>query len=251
MRNACYGRGEYSSHVRRRLIVYTISILPDKMSKKRSPIWCFYTIGGDNDRHAKCNECGTPVPRGGSAVKSFTTTNLVNHLKSKHKDLHQQYIDKKESMVAEAIARSQPSTSTSRQVTIAESIDRTRAWSTNDARALAVSRKIGEMIARDSQPYSIVSDCGFTALLKVLEPRYNLPSRKYITDKVIPEIESDVRGVVKDQMKDVEWFSFTSDIWSTEVSNDSLQLIGLLNHLKRSVLCYMLRHCQDHTLVRC
>ena len=110
----------------------------------------------------------------------------------------------------------------SRQLSIQESTDRTRVWATNDAKALRVSRKIGEMIAIDCQPLSIVSDREFVHLLKTLEPRYQIPSRKYITDMVIPDIESDVRARVKEDMKDVRCFSFTSDIWSTEVSNDSL-----------------------------
>ena len=129
-------------------------------------------------------------------MKSFTTTNLVTHLKTDHKELYQQFTARKEVMEAELVARNQTSTSASlpRQVTLTESIDRTRTWSTSDDRALHISRKIGEMVARDSQPFSIVSDAGFLDLLKALEPRYQVLSRKYITDKVIPQIESDVKG---------------------------------------------------------
>lgn len=68
------------------------------------------------------------------------------------------------------------------------------------------------MIALDCQPFSIVSDTGFGRLMNALEPRYQIPSRKYITDKVIPDIESDVRDKVKENMNDASWFSFTSDI---------------------------------------
>ena len=34
--------------------------------------------------YAKCGICGKLVARGGASVKAFNTTNLVNHLKSKH-----------------------------------------------------------------------------------------------------------------------------------------------------------------------
>ena len=37
----------------------------------------------------------------------------------------------------------------------------------------------------DCHPLSLVEDEGFTRLLKELEPRYSLPSRKYITENVI------------------------------------------------------------------
>ena len=86
------------------------------------------------------------------------------------------------------------SSASSRQLTFQESTDRTRVWATNDAKALRVSRRISEMIAIDCQPLSIVSDTGFVRLLNALEPRYQIPSRKYITDTVILDIESDVRA---------------------------------------------------------
>ena len=61
-------------------------------------------------------------------MKSFTTTNLVTHLKTNHKELYQQFTARKEAMEAELVARNQASTSASlpRQATLTESIDRTR-----------------------------------------------------------------------------------------------------------------------------
>ena len=44
------------------------------------------------------------------------------------------------------------------------------------------------MIAIDCHPLSVAEDVHFNRVLKALEPRYNCPSRKYITDCVIPEI---------------------------------------------------------------
>ena len=115
-----------------------------------------------------------------------------------------------------------PPSSSSRQLTLQEAADRTRVWATSNARALRITRKIGEMIAVDCQPLSIVSDPGFVRLLGTVEPRYQIPSRKYITDKALPDIASDVKAKVEMTMNGVQWFSFTSDIWSTGISNDSL-----------------------------
>ena len=68
-----------------------------------------------------------------------------------------------------------PPSSSSRQLTLQEAADRTRVWATSDARALRITRKIGEMIAVDCQPLSIVSDPGFVRLLgTVVEPRYQI-----------------------------------------------------------------------------
>ena len=78
------------------------------------------------------------------------------------------------------------------------------------------------MIALDLQPFSIVEDGGFVRLIQQLEPRYKLPSRRYITQSVIPHISTGMTMVVRRMITDVDYISLTTDIWSTEISNDSL-----------------------------
>ena len=63
-----------------------------------------------------------------------------------------------------------------KQLSLAETEVRVKSWDINDPRTIRIHQKIAEMMALDFQPYSIVSDTGFTELL-TLEPRYNLPSR--------------------------------------------------------------------------
>lgn len=136
------------------------------------------------------------------------------------------------------------SSTTMRQLSLRESCDRSRIWATNDSRALRISRKIGEMVAVDCQPLSIVNDTGVTRLMNAIEPRYHIPSRKYLTETVLPEIRCDVRDKVKEEIKGVSWLSFTSDIWSTEVSSDSLLSLTahwLTNSFQRK---YVIVHAQ-------
>ena len=109
-----------------------------------------------------------------------------------------------------------------RQLTMQESDERVRVWDVNHPKAQRVHQRIGEMIAIDSQPFSIVEDDGFVQLLNILEPRYSVPSRRYITETILPRIKESVESNVRAELADVKWFSFTTDIWSTEVSDDSL-----------------------------
>jgi hypothetical protein len=53
-------------------------------------------------------------------------------------------------------------------------------------KAKAITRAVG-MIAVDLRPYSIVENEGFRELLKILEPRYPIISRKELTETVVPE----------------------------------------------------------------
>jgi len=97
-----------------------------------------------------------------------------------------------------------------------------KTWSINDPRAVSVHHKIAEMMALDFQPYSIVTDDGFTQLLKTLEPRYTLPSRHYFTEQVVPDIANSINSKLAEILKDILYFSLTTDIWSTSLTNQQL-----------------------------
>jgi len=77
-------------------------------------------------------------------------------------------------------------------------------WDINDFRAQRVHRLIGEMIAIDTQPFSVVENKGFINLLSALEPRYSLPSRKYMTETVLPRIMAGVTACVKLEIINVQ-----------------------------------------------
>lgn len=78
------------------------------------------------------------------------------------------------------------------------------------------------MIARDCHPFSIVDDDGFRSLINTLEPRYNIPSRKYFTETIMPKIYEGMKSVVGREVAGVSNFSLTTDIWSTDLNTTSL-----------------------------
>ena len=64
--------------------------MADTSSRKKSPIWDYYTIGEDA-KFAICKSCGKAVSRSGNSAKVYNTTNLVSHLKSAHPESHEAY----------------------------------------------------------------------------------------------------------------------------------------------------------------
>jgi len=76
------------------------------------------------------------------------------------------------------------------------------------------------LVALDSESFNIVHHIGFTQLLKVLELRYQLPSDKYFSETLIPEMYSRVCLKVKDALTSTLHVSITTDIWSS-VAQDS------------------------------
>ena len=59
-------------------------------SRKKSPIWDYFTLGEDT-KFAVCKSCNKAISRDGNSTKVYNTTNLVNHLKSVHQDIHKEY----------------------------------------------------------------------------------------------------------------------------------------------------------------
>ena len=218
-------------------------------SRKKSPIWDYFTLGEDT-KFAVCKSCNKATSRGRNSTKVYNTTNLVNHLKSVHQDIHEEY-QVKYQRKQEQDKANKPVIITSKQLSLEEVQEKVRIWDINDARAQRVHRLVIEMIALDNQPFSVVEDPGFIRLVSVLEPRYVIPSRKYLVDKVLPTVHSDVTSWVKNEIETVSYFSFTTDAWSAAAGNASLLSLTAHwltdNFFKKSAVLHMQPLEDSHT----
>ena len=196
----------------------------------RTPVWEFFSIAEDT-KFAKCKNCTELVARGGDNTKSFNTTNLVHHLKTKHSEEFSKLLEmkKKKESERETIRkeRSQKKTMTGlRQLTLQKREDQTTAWNINDPRACIIHKKLAEIIAIDIRPVSIVEDVGFINFMKTLEPCYKIPSRKYSNENIFPKVIAGVKTELHKMLHTPEYivkhYSYTTDIWSTNVAHKSL-----------------------------
>ena len=167
------------------------------MSHVKAIIWDYFKVSERNQCFAICQDCKNEVSHGDPTVKTFNTSNLINHLRREHPTDFKDYEEKKvqelkEKEAAEKNTWKVPKVKGMKQLSLAETEARVKPWDIKDPHAIHVHQKIAEMMALDFQPYSIVSDTGFTELLKTLEPRYTLPSRRYFTEDVVPGIANDI-----------------------------------------------------------
>ena len=181
----------------------------------------------EDTKFAICSLCSKQVPRGGDNTKSYTTSNIVHHLKSKHPEEHKKYEElkatrEKQNKDKQATKLGSGDESKLKQVTLAEAKELRLPWDINDHRAKFIHFKIAEMIALDCQPYSVVDDSGFKALVHALEPKYQIPSRRYFCEVVIPSIVRMMRERIKKKLEVMQYVSLTTDIWSSDVNSDSL-----------------------------
>ena len=110
--------------------------------RKKSPIWSVFSVAEDS-KFAKCYICKQAIFRGGKMTKS-------------------EY-DEYQKQSGEHDSNCEPQWA--KQLTLTESCDKIHLWDTNDHQAYNIHWWIGEMIAIDCQPLSIIDDQGFQSLV--------------------------------------------------------------------------------------
>ena len=184
-----------------------------------SLVWRYFTIENQKSSTAKCNVCEADVPRGGKSVSTYNTTNLSNHLK-KHDKEHAELEQLKRQQQAQG----------PQQQSIADLLEKKKKekLSSDTTRAKAITQKVLGVIVKDSKPFTIVTDEGFTELLEYFEPRYEIPSRKHMAETALPELYNKVSSLLVEKLKEVKHMSLTTDIWSSDVC--PMALISLTVH---------------------
>lgn len=71
------------------------------------------------------------------------------------------------------------------------------------------------MIAIDMQPSSVVEDKGFKKFVKILDPRYEIPSRRTVMRKILPEKYKDIKIKLKEKIDSTTHLALTTDIWTS------------------------------------
>ena len=134
------------------------------MKNKSSKIWNYYTIKTSTELNAICNICGEAVPRGGNTPHTFNTSNLNYHLKTKHKDEHEEFVKQEEEKKESWHERQK----------ITNFFCTTKPLSKPEQDQ--ITNSIVKMICLDMQPLNIVESKGFTSLISSLNPNYTMVS---------------------------------------------------------------------------
>ena len=113
-----------------------------------------------------------------------------------------------------------------KQQTLAETYQ--KYWDEDDIRCKDLNYKIGEMMALDNQPYSMVENLGFVRFMQAVRPKYMMPGRKIFTEKIVPTIYQSALKCIKEMTSEVHFMSLTTDFWSATASGN--QFLSLTGH---------------------
>lgn len=172
-----------------------------------APVWDFFGFkpneqgGAINADAPVCRLCLKVV-----ATKKSNTTNLHAHLKLNHPVEFAQLGKKTAPRDAETSAR---------QSTITEAFHRQSKYSRNSAKWCALTESVVRYIAKEMQPFNTVEKPAFRDMLQTFDRQYELPSRKYVSQTAIPELYNRVKDLILNELKDIKFYSATTDMWSS------------------------------------
>ncbi|KAJ8909930.1 hypothetical protein NQ315_005649 [Exocentrus adspersus] len=87
-----------------------------------------------------------------------------------------------------------------------------------------IDRQLVTMIVKEYHPFRLVEDMEFKKLINILCPSYNLPSRKTISESLIPSLYDQTYEEIKLKIKEGLAVCLTTDAW-TSINNDSFVAI--------------------------
>lgn len=202
-----------------------------KSGRKRakiSNVWKYFNKSGDK-KLAKCLTCGKEYKTSGN------TTNLKDHLLRAHPMLQQEIeIESSRSSTitnheCDNTSKSGTTTSTSASTSARSStksvesfFQRSIMYSNESKQKNEIDHALALMIAVDYQPFNIVNDVGFKNFVNVLDPRYTLPSKTTIRNKLIGDMYDSIKKKLLSELNNVKFVAITADLWSSRNSEGFL-----------------------------
>ena len=82
---------------------------------------------------------------------------------------------------------------------------------------------VARFLAQNMQPFYTVDKPGFKQMVRMLDPKYSLPSQKYCSDTEIPRLYSELKeGIVKPAVQSADYFTAATDLWTSSAKHSYL-----------------------------
>ncbi|XP_062312234.1 E3 SUMO-protein ligase ZBED1-like [Osmerus eperlanus] len=148
--------------------------------------WFGFKTSDKQQQTILCKVCGATV-----LAKKGNTTNLFYHLKTKHATEYQH---------CQAMQPSSNSKNAGQRQIQQQQIQ------TSIQKAFSKERR------------------GFKAMIKAIDQRYEVPSRKYFTETEMPKLYAEFREKVQKELCDLKYFATTTDLWSSRTMEPFISL---------------------------
>nr|XP_014348837.1 PREDICTED: zinc finger BED domain-containing protein 4-like [Latimeria chalumnae] len=179
-------------------------------------VWKYFTAENADKTKVKCNLCQLVLSRGKNK-NDCGTSSMRKHLSVKHYETFQS-LCAQESEDKAGLKTCQPA--------ITDAFAATCPWPQDHPQAKAVTRRLMEMIAIDMHPFSIVEDEGFRRFCALTVPRYNLPSRRHMSEKVLEDLNEKIHLHMYKEVEKTNQFVISLDTWTSKAIDSYLGVIA-------------------------
>ncbi|KAM9306409.1 E3 SUMO-protein ligase ZBED1-like [Pholidichthys leucotaenia] len=166
-----------------------------------------------------CKVCRKTV----KTKSSSSTTNLYQHLRQRHPKEWEECSQLRECSMA-STSQSKQGHAAKKQQTLAASFSSVVPYDKSGARWKQMTEAIAVHLGMDMAPIYTVEKPGFLHMLKVWDPKYQPPSRKYFAEVALPKLYNETRQALYEKLDTVLFFSATTDLWSSRSLQPYLSL---------------------------
>ena len=87
-------------------------------------------------------------------------------------------------------------------------------WPHSNPQQMAITSRLMDFMAQELVPFSVVESPSFRLLFDIAEPRYAVPSRKYLSSTVLTNRHTEILSDVKTELASAPTLAVTLDLWT-------------------------------------
>uniref|UniRef100_A0A8D8Z902 Zinc finger BED domain-containing protein 1 n=1 Tax=Cacopsylla melanoneura TaxID=428564 RepID=A0A8D8Z902_9HEMI len=106
-----------------------------------------------------------------------------------------------------------------------------------------IDQQLVRMICKEYHPFRLVEEPEFIKLMKLMNPGYELPSRKTVSSSLLPVLYEKVHAEVQEQIDKAKFVSITTDGW-TSITHESFYAITAHFIAENGTLQFKLLSCE-------
>ena len=176
---------------------------------RTSPVWAHFGFVPNeqgepaNLDEAACKMCAKKVP-----ASRGNTSNLRRHLAKDHPATEAKLPPATTSTASKLAGGS-------RQVGVAGAFGRVPKCSRHSARHRSLTSAVTRYLVDEMVPFRTVEKQSFKYMIQKLDKQYELPGKTYFSETAVPKMCNELKVIVESEIKDVDFFSATTDMWSS------------------------------------
>ncbi|XP_019733293.1 zinc finger BED domain-containing protein 1-like isoform X1 [Hippocampus comes] len=195
--------------------------LVPKRGSRSSMVWLWFGFKASDmeQKTVICKTCRRQI-----ATSDSNTSNLFYHLKTRHEELYIESVRLRESINGTSQPQSNGTKKTDQRAR-KESLTKFIPYDEQSRRHREITDAICDFIISEDTAFACtVEKKGFRALIKTLDPRYNMPDRKHFSDVQLPRLYKECRAKVTEELRNVEYFALTTALWTCGVTRPYMTL---------------------------